>query len=87
MMESILVVDDEKNYTAVLSAVLEEDGFETFVANSGAQALEVLGREEISLVISDMKMPAMDGLTLLEKVKKRYSRHAGDYYDRPWYGR
>ena len=71
MMESILVVDDEKNYTAVLSAVLEEDGFETFMANSGAQALEVLGREEISLVISDMKMPAMDGLTLLEKIKKR----------------
>jgi len=71
MMESILVVDDEKNYTAVLSAVLEEDGFETFMANSGAQALEVLGREEISLVISDMKMPAMDGLVLLEKIKKR----------------
>lgn len=71
MMESILVVDDEKNYTAVLSAVLEEDGFETFMANSGAQALEVLKKEEISLVISDMKMPAMDGLTLLEKIKKR----------------
>jgi two-component system NtrC family response regulator len=71
MMEAILVVDDEKNYTAVLSAVLEEDGFETFMANSGAQALEVLGREEISLVISDMKMPIMDGLTLLEKIKKR----------------
>jgi two-component system, NtrC family, response regulator len=71
MMESILVVDDEKNYTAVLSAVLEEDGFDTFMANSGAQALEVLKKEEISLVISDMKMPAMDGLTLLEKIKKR----------------
>ena len=71
MMESILVVDDEKNYTAVLNAVLEEDGFETFIANSGAQALEVLEREEISLVISDMKMPVMDGLALLEKIKRR----------------
>jgi len=71
MMESILVVDDEKNYTAVLRAVLEEDGFETFIANSGAQALEVLEREEISLVISDMKMPVMDGLVLLEKIKRR----------------
>jgi two-component system NtrC family response regulator len=71
MMESILVVDDEKNYTAVLSAVLEEDGFETFIANSGAQALEVLEHEEINLVISDMKMPAMDGLTLLERIKSR----------------
>ena len=63
-MESILVVDDEKNYTAVLNAVLEEEGFETFVANSGAKALEVIEREEISLVITDMKMPVMDGLAL-----------------------
>ena len=60
-MESILVVDDEKNYTAVLNAVLEEEGFETFVANSGAKALEVIEREEIGLVITDMKMPVMDG--------------------------
>jgi two-component system, NtrC family, response regulator len=70
-MESILVVDDEKNYTAVLNAVLEEEGFETFVANSGAKALEVIEREEISLVITDMKMPVMDGLALLEKIKRR----------------
>jgi two-component system NtrC family response regulator len=70
-MESILVVDDEKNYTAVLNAVLEEEGFETFVANSGAKALEVIEREEVSLVITDMKMPVMDGLALLEKIKRR----------------
>ena len=61
MMETILVVDDEKNYTAVLRAVLEEEGFETFIANSGAEALEVLDHEDIQLVITDMKMPGMDG--------------------------
>ena len=71
MMETILVVDDEKNYTAVLRAVLEEEGFETFIANSGAEALEVLDHEDIQLVITDMKMPGMDGLALLEKIKQR----------------
>jgi two-component system NtrC family response regulator len=70
-METILVVDDEKNYTAVLSAVLEEEGFETLTANSGVEALQIVEREEIGLVISDMKMPVMDGLALLENVKKR----------------
>jgi two-component system NtrC family response regulator len=70
-MESILVVDDEKNYTAVLRAVLEEEGFETFIANSGVEALDLLAQEEIHLVISDMKMPGMDGLALLDKIKQR----------------
>ena len=70
-METILIVDDEKNYTAVLSAVLEEEGFETLTANSGQEALQLCEKEEISLVLSDMKMPVMDGLELLEKIKKR----------------
>ena len=70
-METILIVDDEKNYTAVLSAVLQEEGFETLSANSGMEALQLCEREEISLVISDMKMPGMDGLELLEEIKKR----------------
>ena len=71
MMDTILVVDDEKNYTAVLSAVLEEEGFETHMANSGNEALVVLEQEDITLVISDMKMPMMDGLALLEKIKRQ----------------
>jgi len=70
-METILIVDDEKNYTAVLSAVLEEEGFETLTANSGIEALQSCAREEISLVLTDMKMPVMDGLELLEKIKNR----------------
>jgi len=70
-METILIVDDEKNYTAVLSAVLEEEGFESLTANSGMEALQICEKEEISLVITDMKMPIMDGLELLEKIKRR----------------
>jgi two-component system NtrC family response regulator len=70
-METVLIVDDEKNYTAVLSAVLEEEGFETLTANSGVEALQLCEKEDISLVLSDMKMPVMDGLALLEKIKKK----------------
>jgi two-component system NtrC family response regulator len=68
-METILIVDDEKNYPPILSAVLKEEGFETFTANSGKEALEVLENSDIDLVLTDMKMPVMDGIELLEKVK------------------
>jgi two-component system NtrC family response regulator len=70
-METILIVDDEKNYPLVLSAILEEEGFETFAANSGREALEILENTDIDLVLTDMKMPTMDGIELLEKIKGR----------------
>jgi two-component system NtrC family response regulator len=70
-METILIVDDEKNYPLVLSAILEEEGFETFAANSGREALEILKNTDIDLVLTDMKMPTMDGIELLEKIKGR----------------
>jgi len=70
-METVLIVDDEKNYPLILSAVLEEEGFETFTANSGREALEILSNTDIDLVLTDMKMPSMDGIELLEKIKKK----------------
>ena len=70
-METILIVDDEKNYPPILSAVLEEEGFETLTANSGEQALEMLTHSEIDLVLTDMKMPSMDGIQLLDKIKTK----------------
>ena len=41
-METILIVDDEKNYPLIISAVLNEEGFETLTANSASEALELL---------------------------------------------
>ncbi len=70
-METILIVDDEKNYPRILSAVLEEEGFETFCANSGYEALETLKNIDVDLVLTDMKMPKMDGIELLEKIKDK----------------
>jgi two-component system NtrC family response regulator len=70
-METILIVDDEKNYPPILSAVLQEEGFETLTAGSGPDALRQLENADVDLVLTDMKMPGMDGISLLELIKKK----------------
>ena len=68
-METILIVDDEKNYLTILSAVLDEEGFEILTAQSGQEALEIHKTSDLDLVLTDMKMPEMDGIELLENIK------------------
>jgi two-component system NtrC family response regulator len=68
-METILVVDDEKNYLLVLSAVLEEEGYEVLTTVSGLEALEIHKSSDLDLVLTDMKMPGMDGIELLDQIK------------------
>ena len=70
-METILIVDDEKNYPPILAAVMEEEGFEPLMANSGEEALAILKHSDVDLVLTDMKMPSMDGIELLENVKQK----------------
>lgn len=69
-METVLIVDDEKNYPLILSAVLQDVGYETLTANSGQEALEILNHSDVDVVLADMKMPGMDGMELLEKIKE-----------------
>ncbi len=68
-METILIVDDEKNYLTILSAVLDDEGFEVLTALSGQEALEIQKTSDLDLVLTDMKMPEMDGIELLENIK------------------
>ena len=68
-METILVVDDEKNYLVVLSAFLAEEGYEALTAEEGQEALEILESADIDLVLTDMKMPSMDGIELLRRIR------------------
>jgi two-component system NtrC family response regulator len=70
-METILIVDDEKNYLLVLSALLEEEGYEVLTTASSLDALEILKASDVDLVLTDMKMPGMDGIELLEQIKTR----------------
>jgi two-component system NtrC family response regulator len=68
-METILIVDDEKNYLTILSAILEDEGFEVLTALGGQEALEVHKTSDLDLILTDMKMPAMDVIDLLENLK------------------
>ncbi|HOV86558.1 MAG TPA: sigma 54-interacting transcriptional regulator [Syntrophobacteraceae bacterium] len=65
-METVLIVDDERNYLLVLEDLLMEEGYEVLTADSGTRALEVAREHELDAVISDIKMPGMDGMALLE---------------------
>jgi len=69
-METILIVDDEKNYLTILSALLEDEGFEVLTAPGGSEALEIHKSSDLDLILTDMKMPKMDGLELLENIKE-----------------
>jgi two-component system, NtrC family, response regulator AtoC len=66
--KQILVVDDEINLRRVLSAQLGRDGYDVHTAEDGVQALDVLADHHVDIVITDLKMPNMDGLELLRRV-------------------
>ncbi|MEO0237927.1 MAG: type II/IV secretion system protein [candidate division WOR-3 bacterium] len=67
--KSILVVDDIKTIRTVICALFKSEGFETFEAENGVDALEILKNNRIDLVITDLSMPQMGGFELLEKIK------------------
>lgn len=68
----ILVVDDEDSVRTVMSQVLQDEGFAVTEAANGKQALECMQTGPFSLVITDIVMPEMTGLELLEKIKKHH---------------
>ena len=70
-METILIVDDEKNYLLVLKELLGEEGYEVVTAQSASEALGIFQETELDLVITDMKMPGMSGMALLSVLKEK----------------
>lgn len=68
-MHTLLVVDDEPNYLVVLSELLQEEGFEVLTAQSGDEGLKVARENDLDMVITDMRMPGMDGFQLLQELK------------------
>ncbi|HEX6059232.1 MAG TPA: HD domain-containing phosphohydrolase [Gemmatimonadaceae bacterium] len=67
-----LVVDDEPRLRQVLVRLMEADGFTCAEAGTGTEALAQLAREEFPLVVSDLRMPQMDGFELLQQVRIRH---------------
>lgn len=66
----VLFVDDEENILNSLRRGLIDEEYECIFASSGKDALEVIRKREVSVIVTDMRMPEMDGLTLLKEVKK-----------------
>lgn len=67
---TILVVDDEENAREGLSKILSKEGYSVDMASNGKEAIETLRRQSFDLVITDMKMPLMDGFEVLREIKK-----------------
>ena len=65
----VLIIDDCKMTRRLLSMYLRVGGFDVIVAENGVEALEMLGREPCSLVITDLNMPQMDGIELTREIK------------------
>jgi two-component system, NtrC family, response regulator AtoC len=72
MPQTILIADDEARLLDVLSGVLEGLGYRAMTATSGAAALLLLEREAIDLVLTDLRMPGMNGQELLTEVRRRH---------------
>ncbi|MBD9565677.1 HD domain-containing phosphohydrolase [Pseudomonas sp. PDM09] len=68
----LLLVDDEESILNSLRRLLRSQPYEVLLATSGAQALEIMAQQPIDLVMSDARMPNMDGATLLAHVHQRY---------------
>jgi two-component system response regulator AtoC len=68
----LLIVDDEPNVRRVLGTRLEQAGFTTTRAASGEQALDLVRAQDPDLVITDLKMPGMDGMELLCRLQRAF---------------
>lgn len=69
---SILVVDDESMMRSLLERILTRDGYKVTSAEDGQDALRVLEGTPVDIIISDLKMPRMNGFELLKAVKQKY---------------
>lgn len=69
--ERILVVDDDRDIVATLKIQLEKEGFAVSCAYDGEEALEILGREQIHLILLDVMMPKLDGFSAIMKIREK----------------
>ena len=74
MHPSILITDDDRGFRETLRGVLEPEGFQTFLAEDGPQAIDIVRSNEVHLLLLDMHMPRLTGLETLRLVKKLKSR-------------
>ena len=71
MKKTILLVDDEADLREVLDISLSDTGYNVLTAENSTQALDLLNDNDIPVVITDIKMPGIDGIELLRKIKSK----------------
>lgn len=71
-VKHILIVDDEENTRLGLSKLLSQEGYVIDLAANGREALELMRRQRVNLVISDINMPDMNGIGFLREVSRRF---------------
>jgi CheY-like chemotaxis protein len=70
MSKKVMVIDDDENAVKFLSAVLEENGYDTLAASDGREGLEKLQQATVDLIILDVMMPKRTGFVLFKQLKK-----------------
>jgi len=70
-MTTVLLVDDSRTVLMSMSAILTKSGFEVVTATDGSDALGKLDEAKPNIIISDLNMPTMDGLTFVREARKR----------------
>ncbi len=70
MCNQILLVDDEEGICKILSISLQDSGYEVFTACNGEEALDIFTQKKPPIVLTDIKMPGMDGIELLRRIKR-----------------
>ena len=69
-MEKILVIDDEKATLSMFRLFLDAYGYRVYTAENGAEGLEIFRKEKPAIVLTDIKMPGIDGLAVLQQIKQ-----------------
>jgi two-component system nitrogen regulation response regulator NtrX len=71
-MKTVLIVDDEKNIRETLKDVLEDEGYKILMAEDGKQAIEILKRYQVDVLLLDLWLPKVGGMEVLDRVKREY---------------
>ncbi len=69
--QSILLIDDDQEYCRAMQKLFERRGYEISLAADGQEALEAISEKVFDLILSDLRMPNLDGIELMEEIKRR----------------
>ncbi len=70
MAKKILIVDDSSMMRLVVKKAAKKEGYEVIEASNGQEGLDVLEKEDVNLILSDINMPVMDGLEMVKRIKE-----------------